>query len=323
MDKVCKICGNSVNNTSFVAREMMLGFRDEFEYFQCSECECLQIAEIPENQQKYYPDNYYSFIKPKISRFKNYLWYFKHKRTLYYLNGEDTIGSILTKLFGKPNLPDWIKYVKLHVDSKILDVGCGAGDLLISLQQEGFSDLTGFDPYIQEDLYYENGVRVLKSGLGEPGEYFDFIMLHHSFEHVPDPIDLLKTIYEKIVYSGLVLVRIPVVSSFAWKKYKTNWVQLDAPRHLFLHSIKSMELLSKLAGFRVESVEFDSSAFQFWGSEQIIENIPFNDPKSYKNGINNSIFTENDIKRYSAEAEELNLAKSGDQACFLLRKIDS
>ena len=323
MDKACKICGNSVNNTPYVAREMMFGFRDEFEYFQCSECECLQLSEIPENQEKYYPDNYYSFSKTNISRLNNYLWFFKRQRTRYYLNGEGIIGSILKKLFGEPNLPDWVKYVKLHVDSKILDVGCGAGGLLISLQKEGFSDLTGFDPYIHEDQYYENGVRVLKSGLGEPSEYFDFIMLHHSFEHVPDPLDLLKTLYKKTVCSGLVLIRIPIVSSFAWKKYKTNWVQLDAPRHLFLHSIKSMELLSKHTGFKVESVEFDSNAFQFWGSEQIIKNIPFNDPKSYKNGIDNSIFTENDIKRYNTKAEELNLAKYGDQACFLLRKLDS
>jgi len=30
-------------------REMMYGFRDEFIYIECSECGCLQIAEIPED----------------------------------------------------------------------------------------------------------------------------------------------------------------------------------------------------------------------------------------------------------------------------------
>lgn len=31
---------------------------DEFDYFECSNCGCLQIKEIPENIGKYYPDNY-------------------------------------------------------------------------------------------------------------------------------------------------------------------------------------------------------------------------------------------------------------------------
>lgn len=58
---ICKICGNSENNKEFNIREMMFGFRDEFAYFECSKCDCLQITEIPKNIGKHYPTNYYSF----------------------------------------------------------------------------------------------------------------------------------------------------------------------------------------------------------------------------------------------------------------------
>jgi len=51
----CKICGNKENNTEYTAREMMFGFRDEFNYFQCNNCQCLQIESFPENISKYYP----------------------------------------------------------------------------------------------------------------------------------------------------------------------------------------------------------------------------------------------------------------------------
>ena len=81
-----------------------------------------------------------------------------------------------------------------------------------------------------------------------------------------------------------------------------------------------MELLAEHAGFEIESVEFDSGILQFWGSEQYIQDIPLSDSKSYKNGIDDSIFSEDDIKNFRMKARELNKTKEGDQACFLLRK---
>src|SRR5690349_13426984 len=62
-DQICKICGH-VNEVSwYTAKEMMFGFRDEFNYFQCPKCECLQISEFPDNISKYYPENYYSLTQ--------------------------------------------------------------------------------------------------------------------------------------------------------------------------------------------------------------------------------------------------------------------
>ena len=36
----CKICDKSEDNPVIIAREMMFGKRDEFEYFQCLRCGC-------------------------------------------------------------------------------------------------------------------------------------------------------------------------------------------------------------------------------------------------------------------------------------------
>ena len=56
----CRICHESSSKT-YIAKEMMYGTRDEFEYFECENCGCLQISEIPTNLGDYYPSNYYSF----------------------------------------------------------------------------------------------------------------------------------------------------------------------------------------------------------------------------------------------------------------------
>jgi hypothetical protein len=44
-------------------------------------------------------------------------------------------------------------------------------------------------------------------------------------------------------------------------------VQLDCPRHLAIHTSRSMEQAAGLAGLTIAKTVYDSSAFQFWGSE--------------------------------------------------------
>src|SRR6266508_5024812 len=57
----CRICGNENIHPRFIAREMMFGTKETFEYFQCGDCGCLQIRNIPANLEDYYPPEYYSF----------------------------------------------------------------------------------------------------------------------------------------------------------------------------------------------------------------------------------------------------------------------
>lgn len=318
----CRICGNTEKKTHYVAREMMYGLRDEFDYFMCPKCECLQISEIPDNLNKYYPDDYCPYSAGRVFKQSKIKWHLKRQRARHLLGDRNVTGRILSWAFGNTSIPGWAKLCGITVDSKTLDIGCGAGSLLLLLQSQGFTNLTGVDPYIPKEPNYDNGVRILKKDVSDIEGSFDFIMLHHSFEHVIDPADTLRTIHNITARNGIVLLRIPTVSSLAWRKYNEKWVQLDAPRHLHIHSLKSIELLSKNFGFEVESIVFDSSAFQFLGSEQYIKDIPLRDPRSYRNGVEGSIFTEMDINHFEIEAKKLNEAGDGDQACFVLRKVN-
>ena len=49
---ICRICENTEHNTTYEVREMMLGLRDMHTYFECANCGCLQIANVPENIQE-------------------------------------------------------------------------------------------------------------------------------------------------------------------------------------------------------------------------------------------------------------------------------
>jgi SAM-dependent methyltransferase len=320
----CRVCGHSGNGNSFTAREMMFGLRDEFDYFECSGCGCVQIREIPGDLMKYYPDQYYSFQNPRLPDEGFIKSLARRQRARYSLHGKGLIGRLLSKVYGIPDYYQWFKRAKVGFDSKILEIGSGTGGLLIVLNREGFTNLVGADPYIERDISYKSGVKVQKKHTSQIDERFDFVMMHHSFEHMPDSLSAMKELHRLLEPDRYALVRIPVAGSYAWRKYGVNWVQLDPPRHLFLHTTKSIELLARRAGLNVAEVVFDSFEFQFWGSEQYLKDIPLTDPKSHFVNPDRSAFTQGQIRSYRNMAADLNRKRDGDQACFYLYKpLDS
>ncbi len=275
------------------------------------------------NLSRYYPENYWGFelSRADFSRDHFLSSYIRRRRAQYWLfNRRDIVGRLFALGQKQPRRFGWLRRARVDFDSAILDVGCGIGDLILEFRKDGFSRLTGIDPFIKESIDYNNGVNVLKKDIHDVTGEYDFIMLHHSFEHMSSPHRIMKTLYGLLKHDRFVLVRVPLASSFAWKHYGINWAQIDAPRHLFLHTEKSLEILAHSAGFQLRDVVFDSDPFQFWGSEQYTRNIPLYHERSYEVNRQNSIFSDKQIATFRMRARELNERKEGDQACFYLYK---
>ncbi len=319
---ICRVCGNSENNKEFKIKEMMFGFRDKFAYFECSKCGCLQIAEIPRNIGKYYPSNYYSFNDLPLKKENDNIIkkLLKRKRDEYALFRKGLIGKLV--YFKYPHLFFYIiGMAKIRLQSKILDVGCGNGNLLYSLRKIGLKNLLGIDPYIDNDIENDN-IKILKKNIYELNEFdkYDLIMFNHSFEHISDQFQTLIKVHKLLSECGVCLIRMPIKTDYVWNLYGTNWVQIDAPRHFFLHTLKSFELLVKKSGFSIQDIVFDSTEFQFWGSEQYKQNIPLNTENSYSVNPEKSIFAIEQIIKYKKLAKRLNNAGQGNQAAFILKK---
>ena len=133
---------------------------------------------------------------------------------------------------------------------------------LYPLKEAGFRNVSGCDPFIPENLKYNNGLPVYKKHFSQMNGKYDIITFNHSFEHIEDPLEILKHANKLLAVNGTCIVRIPTTSSFAWKYYNVNCFQLDAPRHIFLHSKKSINILAKNAGLKVIQVVFDSTHHQ-------------------------------------------------------------
>lgn len=321
MDR-CRICGNAEGNKLHAAREMMLGFRDHFEYVECAMCGTLEIRRVPPDLSRFYPKGYYSFrtrAHKDTGFFKNFLL---KEKTKYWLYGKNPIGALLAvnRKKAPPSFIDWAKKAGIRFCDKILDVGCGGGNFIRDMKRYGFRNVSGIDSFIESDIAPERGVKIFKTELGAINGEYDFIMLNHSFEHMADPLDALKDIHRLLKHRRFALIRIPVSGTYAWRKYGTDWFQLDAPRHIFLHTIKGMRLLAESSMLKVSSIVFDSDEAQFWGSEQYVKDIPLYDSRSYAVSPRDSIFSEKEIAEFKNKAVELNAAGDGDQACFYLYK---
>lgn len=313
---LCRICGNSQNNKTLIVREMMFGFKDEFTYFECSVCGCLQIAEIPRDMAKYYPTSYYSFRQPTpetaIRRF------FTDRRDKYAAFGTGLVGRLVSLRHPNTTLAVFGDKRPDH-EARVLDVGCGAGAFLWSLQNLGFNKLFGVDPYIAGDVAAGPVQIYKKTILDMPDcEKFDFVFFNHSLEHIWNQKETLSKAGRLLAPAGVCVVRMPIKTETVWNLYGTDWIQIDAPRHFHIHTVSSFSILSRQVGLVVRSVTFDSSEFQFWGSEQYRRGIPLEAEDSFYVNPKNSIFTAAQMKGFRRRARELNTMAEGDQAAFCL-----
>lgn len=313
----CRICGEKHAGKMFIAKEMMFGLKDEFEYFQCSQCECLQIVQIPVDLSNYYPNDYYSFLIYDGKRFKGLkgkVYRARVKSTVF----NDRLVRKLINLFMPVRKLNIFRNL-MTKGTRILDVGCGNGEVLLyPLKEAGLQYVVGCDPYIPNDINYKNGLGIRKKDIFGLHDRWDIIVYNHSFEHISNPLENLIKVQELLVPGGICILRIPTVPNYAWSHYGTNWAQLDAPRHLFLHSPKSISYLAKKAGLTLEKIIYDSTFFQFSGSDSILNGIPLLKSKSHGH---NSFFVRKFKKiKYKWLAKGLNRKGLGDQAAFYLKK---
>ena len=311
---VCAVCNNPNDNTLHVAREMMFGLRDQFHYLECGACKCLQLLDVPADMSRYYPRNYYSFAP--TSAFKDRV---RHRRSAYAHGARSLSGWLAEQMLGPDHAMRAIQRARIPFDARVLDVGCGGGGQLIrEMTQLGYHNVCGLDPFIEVDRHYPDGVTVWKRSIEDMDGEFDVVMSHHAFEHMPAPARALAEMRRVLAPEGRILVRIPVADSHAWRRYGVNWVNLDAPRHLFLHTPESMKRLAGQSGLTISGLVFEGNASQFIASDQYEQDVPLADPRPvYAGGLRRWVGVWR-AHRLAAQVDELNRSGQGDWACFEL-----
>lgn len=308
MAKRCLICGDCREHHQFFVREMYYGTREEYLYIECKSCGTLQLTDIPVDLSRHYPSDYYSFSASvkSASAFEIML---RRSRTNAWLGAPTSVtGRLFAKISKRrPEYLEWFEGLGISTNSRILDVGCGSGQLLLRLRRDGFTNLKGIDPFLEQPLSYGPGLNLVNHPVhAERGKY-DLVMFHHSLEHMTDPVETLKHAKGLLAANGYVLVRVPLAGCYAWRKYRQHWYAIDAPRHLFIPSSRGMFLLSKEAGLSICRRFFDSGPGELLASENYLHDIPL---------ISQAEAPEVDSKRMKALSDFMKMLNHiGDSDC--------
>jgi SAM-dependent methyltransferase len=296
---------------------MMLGQRTEFRYGECAGCGCLTLLDVPGDLAPYYAGGYYSFapVEPGLSRPAARLA--KRARSEIALRGRPALIDRLVAAGHLPGLFRWTAGLGLTTRSSIVDVGSGGGQILQFFARQGFENLTGFDPYLPEEHVALGPVHLHRGALVDVAGGFRLVMVHHAFEHMASPQATLHRLAALLEAGGAILIRTPMADSYAWRHYGVDWVQLDAPRHLHVHTMRSIGLLAARAGLRVSRAFRDSGAIQLWGSELYRRDLPLSEHDKRLT----EVFSAEELARFEARAGELNAAGTGDSACVILRAV--
>ena len=307
---------------------MVNGTKEEFDYLLCNSCGTLYIKNPPQDIEKYYK-KYYTNTLPEPGKQSTSLKSFVtiSIKNLTVRLAMARLGSLATRILEKylnigpvHGIMALQGLIKKRKDA-ILDVGCGGGILVNELDRLGFKNVTGIDPFLANEIIFPNGACLQKKKLEDINGEFDLIMYHHSFEHILDPKGTAKLISSKLKKGGKCLIRIPNINSVEFDRYGENWWGIHAPRHCYLFSPKSLEIVFKNTGLALDKFWCDSLPDLYWYSYEYYLGISDNDANSVRIlKERNTIWTELERSHIEHNYRWYNERHIGDWSAFLFEK---
>ncbi len=251
--KNCPICG-SENISEFLKTKDYFFTKEDYSLFKCRNCEIVFTNKRPDD---------------------NDLW--KYYKTENYLShNAESINpvAVLYRFARNINIDKKYRLVLKYINKgKILDIGCGTGELLKKFKNNGW-DAIGIEPDSDAREFAKTKNKIEVFDLNELEKFgdkkFDVISMWHVLEHVPNPnqrIDIIKKILKP---GGIIIIAVPNIESKDFLHYKKFWAGLDVPRHLYHFSSKSISNLIRKYNLKIiEEVpmKFDS-LYVSWLSEK-------------------------------------------------------
>jgi 2-polyprenyl-3-methyl-5-hydroxy-6-metoxy-1,4-benzoquinol methylase len=228
----------------------------DFDYGRCRGCGLVALLRRPADAELhvFYPADYAARIAARPRRLNRRV----NRLAIRYLYGVESARR-----------PAWQRAVaralavrvlrgihEPHGAGRLLDIGCGAGGLLETYRQLGWSAAG-----IENDPHATAACRRRGLSVHEGTVFdapyrseFDLVLMSHVIEHLADPVAVLRCAAQLLAPGGKLLLITPNARSLGLARYGSCWYGLDAPRHLFLFDPLTVRRLAALAGLNVRRV---------------------------------------------------------------------
>lgn len=242
----CPVCKKDSITRVFSAEDHTVSHQ-RFEIWHCNNCSARFTQDIPAQEAIgafYASENYISHSDTKEG-LVNRLYHTVRKRTL------QSKMQLVKKETGKKQ-------------GTLLDIGCGTGAFLNTMQQAGWK-ITGLEP---DEQARNKAAALYNISAREPGQLFnlppggfDAITMWHVLEHVHDLHGYVAQLKKLLAPGGRIFIAVPNYTSYDASVYKEYWAAYDVPRHLYHFSPRSMDVLTGMYGLTVNAIHpmwFDS-----------------------------------------------------------------
>ena len=230
----CPVCGSENSELYLKTKDYFLT-GEEFDLFQCKSCSFIFTYPVPPPDQifTYYDSPEYVSHEIKKSSFFDRVYALARKRNIRYKYGVVS---------------------RFKSSGKILDVGCGTGELLKYFKDKGWQT-SGIEPVekarsfaINEyslDVFDEKQLHLFDT------QTFDVITLWHVLEHVYDLNGRIEELKRLLKSDGVLIIAVPNINSYDASFYGKHWGALDVPRHLYHFNQETMSALLEKHALRV------------------------------------------------------------------------
>lgn len=179
-----------------------------------------------------------------------------HRDEKEYIQDEEIFRNIFQKRYN-----NIIKFKK--TPGKILDIGASTGTLLSIFQKKGW-EVWGVEPSNSADYAKKRDIKMIKSVFEKaklPNNYFDIVVMNHTFEHVSDPVSVLGKIKKVLKKGGAVYIDVPNFGSLDSSVKGSRWGYLMPEEHTFHYTPESLVKIFDDVGLEVVSVATWSGIF--------------------------------------------------------------
>jgi 2-polyprenyl-3-methyl-5-hydroxy-6-metoxy-1,4-benzoquinol methylase len=240
----CILCGSDQTVEVFTTRDFRLNKKDRFYTYVNCQC-CGLLFQDPQPTEEEMVEHY-------------------NVNDLYPMSNRKTGFTAQIK-----NLGLW-KRSRIITQKKnkgtLLDIGCGDGSFLKYIANHSSLDVMGIEinqnnvdklNATENFPVYSGDIR----NLSLPESHFDVVTLWDVLEHVKDPKGLLQKVQTLVKPQGLLVLRVPNGDSLDFKIFGKYWAGVDAPRHYYIFTFKTLSKLLESAGFSIISKKCDIGSY--------------------------------------------------------------
>lgn len=152
---------------------------------------------------------------------------------------------------------DYLRFMTLAREplGKLLDVGCGGGRFLNRMKKRGWQvEGIDFDEQATQRVASRYQIKTYVGDLTQcalPDNSFDAITMSQTIEHLYDPLTTLRESLRILKPGGILIMTTPNVDSIGVHEFGQFWRGWEAPRHLHLFSVDSLQRITQGAGFEI------------------------------------------------------------------------